>query len=132
MKKIIPITRLRLPELVIPEGYSIILASGSSKDRRDWKRIISTFRSRPYPNLWDKVWFAYKDNEAVGLNTLVLPPNSNTCIMDTCVVLPEHRRKGLHNAMTYYRIKYAKGSDKRYIKIVSIDYLDNWWRKLIF
>lgn len=132
MRGIIKLSKIKIPDSVhIPEGYEIKLSTGSPRERAIWDYLIKHFRSHPYPeNEGDRVWFCYHGDEPVGLNTVIIPKNQkNICHMSVSMVLPEHRRKGLHTAMTYYRLKYVESTGNEYIRIASRNFLDDWWRK---
>lgn len=126
-----PIENIRIPELVIPEGYTIRVAEGTNDDVKAWHRILTTFRQTEYPKgNGDRVWFADYDGEPVGFESVRLPNDfPQTVYMWTGVFLPEHQRKGLHNAITHFRLKYANETGRKYVRVACRSTLDSWWRR---
>ncbi len=132
MKFITELTNVKQPELKLPEGYTIREATGDVKDITSWSTIVGTFRRGvPYPDgEGDKVWFADYHGEPVGCESVKLPGEpSDRVLMSTGVILPEHQKKGLHNAITYYRLKYARETGRQYVRVACRETLDNWWRR---
>ena len=126
-----PISNILQPELIIPEGYVIREATGTNDDVKAWHRILDTFRQTKYPKgNGDKVWFADYEGEPIGFESVILPELFPEVVyMWTGVFLPEHQRKGLHNAITYFRLKYARETGRGYVRVACRATLDNWWRR---
>jgi len=121
---------LKLPETVLPEGYSIRRGSGSERDKEDWSRITSVFRRDTlYPDgEKDLVVFLDYNGIPVGCETVIY--QDDTCIMGACVFLEEHRGQGLHLPVTVERLRYCHELDVKYIRIAAREWLTDFWVQL--
>ena len=132
MRLVVDLERFKIPDIHLPEGYSIRRGINYEEGIETWNYLLSHFRAWPFPtDRGDAVFFAYFNDTPVGcLAALLTSGQRNVALFQAGFVLEEHRRRGLFTALVMECLRYCKDNGKRYVRIAARPFLDDLWRGL--
>ena len=130
MRFVTPLTNFKINDPLLPEGYSLRLMENTTKDRLIWDALQTHFRHTSFTEgKQNTAVFVFHGDEAVGaLGVLVW---EGVGYFTAGIVIEEHRRQGLFNAMMMAGFRYYQRIGVKMVRFAIREFLDAWGHRVL-
>ena len=130
MRFVTPLENFNIDEPALPEGYSLRLMRNTVEDRLIWDELQTHFRhTRFTEGKQNTAVFVFHGDEPVG--TLGVLVWEGVGYFTAGIVIKEHRRQGLFNAMMMTGFRYYQRIGVKMVRFAIREFLDEWGHRVL-
>ena len=130
MRFVTPLENFNIDEPALPEGHSLRLMRNTVEDRLIWDELQTHFRHTSFTEgKQNTAVFVFHGDEPVGaLGVLVW---DDVGFFTAGIVVEEHRRRGLFNAMMMAGFRYYQRIGVKLVRFAIREFLDEWGQRVL-